>query len=103
MRAILWMAFLGVIVLLGVAAFSSFYTVDRTEYAYVTQFGEHVATVDGEFDAGWHWKLPWPVQSVQRLEHRLQLFDLEVPEVLTRDPKDQSIDKTLSLGAFVCW
>ena len=74
---------------------------DRTEFVYVTQFGQHVATFDGDSDAGWHWKLPWPIQSVQRLDHRLQVFDLPETEVLTRDR--QTVDKTLTVGAYVCW
>jgi regulator of protease activity HflC (stomatin/prohibitin superfamily) len=37
------------------------YTVDQAEYAFVTQFGEPVRTLDGEADAGLHVKWPWPV------------------------------------------
>jgi membrane protease subunit HflC len=103
MRVFLWLIGLGVLVLLGVLAFTSFFTVDRTEFVYLTEFGQHVATFDGDTDAGWHWKLPWPVQSVQRLDHRLQVFDLPETEVLTHDPKGQTIDKTLTIGAYVCW
>jgi len=103
MRFLFWLAASALIVVLATAALSSFFTVDRTEFVYVTQFGQHVATHDGESDAGWHWKLPWPVQSVQRLDHRLQVFDLPETEVLTHDPKGQTIDKTLTIGAYVCW
>jgi modulator of FtsH protease HflC len=92
---------IAVLVLLGALALSSYYTVDRTEFVYVTQFGQHVATQDGDNEAGWHWKLPWPIQSVQRLDHRLQVFDLPETEVLTRDR--QTVDKTLTVGAYVCW
>jgi membrane protease subunit HflC len=84
-------------------ASSSLLAVDRTEFAYVTQFGEPVATYDGEADAGLHFKLPWPVQSVQRLDHRLQVFDLPGAELLTHDPEGQTIDKTLTISAYVCW
>jgi membrane protease subunit HflC len=103
MRPLLWLVGLTLIAVGLIAALSCYFTVDRTEYVYVTQFGQHVATVDGETDAGWHWKLPWPVQTVQRLDHRLQVFDLPETEVLTHDPKGQTIDKTLSIGAYVCW
>ena len=54
-------------VLLVVLARMCFFTVDPTEYVYVTQFGRHVATYDGqdqEADAGLHLRWPWPVQSV---------------------------------------
>jgi membrane protease subunit HflC len=82
---------------------TSCYTVDRAEYVYVTQFGRPVETFDGATDAGLHFKLPWPVQSVQRLDHRLQIFDLAGAELLTHDPKGNTIDKTLTVSAYVCW
>jgi membrane protease subunit HflC len=129
-----------VLVLLAWAGWSAAYTVDRTEYVYVTEFGRHVATHDGASDGGLHWKWPWPVQSVQRLDRRLQYFDLPDTELLTRDQgvrpqylamvggptwsglaltavkdipeleadgnlleKTGSIDKTITVSAFVCW
>src|ERR1043166_6944713 len=65
----------------------------------------HVQTFDGasDADAGLHVKWPWPVQSVQRLDRRLQYFDLPGAELLTRDPKRNTIDRTLTLDAYVCW
>src|SRR4051794_34804365 len=83
----------------------SLFTVDRTEFVYVTQFGRHVATYDGEKDteAGLHVKWPWPVQSVQRLDRRLQYFDLPGAELMTHDAKGKTIDKTLTVDAYVCW
>jgi membrane protease subunit HflC len=83
----------------------SVFTVDRTEFAYLTQFGRPVAVFDGADDgqAGLHFRLPWPIQSVQRLDRRLQYFDLPGAELLTRDPKKNTIDKTLTIDAYVCW
>jgi membrane protease subunit HflC len=83
----------------------SVFTVDAAEYAYVTQFGRRIAVHDGgdEDDAGLHWKLPWPVQAVQRLDRRLQSFDLPGAELLTRDRGGNTIDKTLTIDAYVCW
>ena len=97
---------LGVLILvLGVLlARLCVFTVDRTEFVYLTQFGRHVATYDGAGeDAGLHVKWPWPIQSVQRLDRRLQYFDLPGAELLTRDPKRNTIDKTLTIDAYVCW
>jgi modulator of FtsH protease HflC len=82
---------------------TSFFAVDRTEFAYVTQFGKPIVTYDGATDAGLHIKLPWPIQSVQRIDHRLQVFDLAAAELLTNDPKGKTIDKTLTISAYVCW
>ena len=58
---------------------------------------------DGAADAGLHLKWPWPIESVQRLERRLQVFDLPPTESLTRDPQKRTVDKTLAVDAFVCW
>jgi membrane protease subunit HflC len=91
------------VLVLLLAASSSFFAVDRTEFAYVTQFGRPIATYDGASDAGLHGKLPWPFQAVQRLDHRLQVFDLAGAELLTHDPKGKTIDKTLTISAYVCW
>jgi membrane protease subunit HflC len=79
------------------------YTVDRAEYVYVTQFGRHVATHDGATDGGLHWKLPWPIQSVQRVDSRLQYFDLPETELLTHDDAKKTVDKTITVVAYVCW
>jgi membrane protease subunit HflC len=100
-RLLLLVAGLSLVVL----ARLSLFTVDRTEYVYLTQFGRHVATYDGADDnqAGLHLKWPWPVQSVLRLDRRLQSFDLTGAELLTRDPRRNTIDKTLTIDAYVCW
>jgi membrane protease subunit HflC len=82
---------------------TTLYTVDRSEFVYVTQFGRHVATNDGQAEGGLHFKLPWPVQSVQRLDRRLQYFDLPETELLTHDSEGKTIDKTLAVVAYVCW
>src|SRR5229473_6568635 len=89
-----------VIVFIG---YLSTFTVDRTELVYVTQFGRLVGVYDGAKDAGLHWRWPWPVQSVQRLDRRLQVFDLPEIELLTRDDKGETIDKTITVDAYVCW
>src|SRR4051812_17019336 len=77
----------------------SVFTVDRAEYAYQTRFGRHVATYDGADDAeaGLHFKWPWPIESVQRVDRRLQSFDLPGAELMTRDAQGSTIDKTLTV------
>jgi membrane protease subunit HflC len=79
------------------------FTVDQAEYVYVTQFGRPIATLDGATTAGLHVKLPWPIQAVQRLDRRVQLFDLPPAELLTHDPQGRTIDRTLTVEAYVCW
>src|SRR5258708_1508744 len=68
-------------------------TGDRAEYAYVTRFGRATATLDGakEDEAGLHLKWPWPIESVQRFDQRLQYFDLPGAELMTLDAKANTI------------
>jgi modulator of FtsH protease HflC len=87
-----------------IVAPSTLFTVDRTEFVYLTQFGRRVAVFDGASadQAGLHFKWPWPVQAVQRLDRRLQAFDFGT-EVLTRDPLGNTIDTRLSVDVYVTW
>ncbi|MFO0842893.1 MAG: protease modulator HflC [Gemmataceae bacterium] len=97
--------YLLILPILGWLAYASTFTVDASDYVYLTQFGRRVAVLDGgdAGQAGLHLKLPWPVQAVQRLDRRLQSFDLPDAELLTRDPKGNTIDKTLTIDAYVVW
>jgi membrane protease subunit HflC len=65
------------------------YTVDTTEYAVVTQFGNPVSTV---LRPGLNFKLPDPVQSVQRFDNRIQVYEAEPLELLTSDKKSVKVD-----------
>lgn len=65
------------------------YTVDVTEYAVVTQFGNPVAVYD---NPGLKVKLPDPIQSVQRVDKRLQVYQTTSIELLTLDKKSISLD-----------
>jgi len=65
------------------------YKVDVTEYAVVTQFGNPVVTVA---EPGVRIKLPDPVQSVQRLDKRVQVYQADSLELLTLDKKSVAID-----------
>lgn len=65
------------------------YKVDVTEYAVVTQFGNPVATID---EAGIRIKLPDPLQSVRKLDKRVQIYQADSLELLTLDKKSVAID-----------
>src|SRR5690349_21674840 len=96
----------GVIVVVALAVVRlCVYTVDAAEYAYVTVLGRHVGTWDGSQSdqAGLHVGWPWPIQVVQRIDRRSQLFDLPTSELLTHDPEGKTIDKTLSVDGYVLW
>ena len=60
------------------------FIVDTTEYAVVTQFGRPVRTI---LEPGLHWKLPEPIQTVQRYDNRLQVYEAGQVEFLTKDKK----------------
>lgn len=65
------------------------YKVDVTEYAVVTQFGNPVAAID---KPGLRIKLPDPIQSVQRMDKRVQVYQTTAIELLTLDKKSVSLD-----------
>jgi membrane protease subunit HflC len=103
MRRILFLLVSAIVILILLRL--SVFTVDRAEYVYLTRFGRHVKTFDGAQDgeAGLHLKWPWPIESVQRYDQRLQYFDLPGAELLTRDAQGKTIDTTLTVDAYVCW
>src|SRR5262245_56513470 len=82
---------------------SAFYSVDQAEYVFVTRFGEPLAGTDGSTAAGLHFKAPWPIDSPQRIDRRVQSFDLPAVESLTRDPVTGTVDKTLAVDASATW
>lgn len=52
------------ILILGITAFTSWYTVDESEQAVILTFGH---ADEGVSEPGLHFKLPWPIQSVHKL------------------------------------
>ncbi|MGB4659194.1 MAG: protease modulator HflC [Mobilitalea sp.] len=65
------------------------YKVDETEYAVITQFGNPVTTIS---EPGLKFKLPDPIQSIQRLDKRVQIYQADSLELLTLDKKSVSIN-----------
>lgn len=74
---------------LAVTGFSAvnliFFQVDSTEYVVVTQLGKPIRAVT---DPGLHWKLPDPIQSLQRFDNRISVFLPTKSEFLTKDKKN---------------
>ncbi|MFJ8245765.1 FtsH protease activity modulator HflK [Peribacillus asahii] len=52
------------IVILGIVGISTWYTVDESDQAVILTFGKVEQTVA---EPGLHFKLPWPIQSVEKL------------------------------------
>ncbi|MCL4294365.1 MAG: protease modulator HflC [Anaerolineae bacterium] len=71
-----------------------FFTVDTTEYAIVTQFGNPVRAIT---QPGLYLKLPDPVESVQTINNQLQIYNLPQIELLTQDKKNIVIE------AYATW
>ena len=94
---------IALVVLLVLWGRTALYAVNQAEYAFVTRFGERVAVYDGAEEAGLHFKAPWPIDAVQRIDRRVQSFDLPAVESLTRDPINRTVDKTLAVDAYVTW
>lgn len=65
------------------------YTVDTTENVVVTQFGNPVNIV---LEPGLKFKLPDPIQSVQRFDNRIQVYKAQPLELLTNDKKSVTVD-----------
>ncbi|MBW1862730.1 MAG: protease modulator HflC [Deltaproteobacteria bacterium] len=85
---------LGIIVVLVYVLITALVAVDVTEIVVITQFGKPVRVVT---DAGLAIKWPDPVQTVIRLDKRLQGLDSNVGEYLTNDKKN------LVLSNFILW
>ena len=51
-------------IILGLSAFTTWYTVDESEQAVILTFGK---VEEGISEPGLHFKLPWPIQSVEKL------------------------------------
>lgn len=92
MKKLAWLAGAGALaaVILSLTCF----VVGENRFAVVTQFGKPVRIID---KAGLYFKLPDPVQTVDRYDHRLQLFESKPVEYLTKDKKN------IILKCFMCW
>ncbi|MFC4403689.1 FtsH protease activity modulator HflK [Gracilibacillus xinjiangensis] len=59
-----WIGIVAAAIVLGVVALTSWYTVDESDQAVVITFGK---ADEGITEPGLHFKLPWPVQTVEKL------------------------------------
>lgn len=68
--------------------------VGEEEAAVVTRFGDPVRVLD---EAGLHWKAPWPIDDVARVDLRRRTFETGHAEMLTKDRKN------IVLVGFAIW
>src|ERR1700753_910482 len=70
------------------------FQVRQSEGVVVSTFGKPSDTIT---NAGFNWKLPWPIQSVNRFDQRVQTFADIPSETLTAD------NTMLVVNLFVGW
>lgn len=81
--------------LLGIFALLLFmFQVRQTEVALVTTFGKPSRHIE---EPGPYFKLPWPIQKVQKFDKRIQSFEDKFEETLTQDGKN------LLVNVFAGW
>ncbi len=94
MKATRWWRLAAAALLLVLIVPSCFFTIHETEVGIVTRFGKPRSS---EVKPGLHFKLPWPIDSVLRLDQRVLVFDNEPAEMLTRDKRNVLVD------SFILW
>ncbi len=86
--------FLVLATLLFLAGNLIFFSVDETQYAVVTQFGEPVKAITRP---GLQWKWPEPIQSVTFYDNRIIVLNPNKAEYLTSDKKNIVVEN------YVAW
>jgi membrane protease subunit HflC len=85
---------IALIVLLILLFFMIGFQVRQTELAVLTRFGQPVRVID---HPGLYLKWPWPIETVNRFDGRLNFFDIRISEALTRDKRN------VIVPVFVVW
>lgn len=70
------------------------YTVSRTDYVVLTQFGKPVDTVS---DPGLHFKRPGFLETVNRIEKRTHIFNTKPIQLLLGDKNP------IIITCYICW
>ncbi len=83
------------LLLLGLLVFStSTFQVRENESAVLTAFGKPVRVIK---EPGLYPRLPWPFQSVQRFDARLDFYEARISEALTLDKRN------VIVPVFIAW
>ena len=77
-----------IIVIIAVGLATSFFTIDETEQAIVTQLGKPIRDVN---QSGLHFKIPL-IQKVRSFEARVLEYDADARKITTKDKKQLFID-----------
>lgn len=87
-RTLLWVALVLFAVVAIIVVTTSWYTVDESEQAVVITFGQADETIQ---DSGLHFKMPWPIQSVEKLSK--ETFSLQFGYKQNPDGTVETFDK----------
>lgn len=83
------------LLLLGLLVFATgSFQVRENEFAVLTAFGKPVRVVR---EPGLYPRLPWPFQSVQRFDARLDFYEARISEALTLDKRN------VIVPVFIAW
>ena len=86
MASKLLIGLLGLGLLIGL---SSVFIVDERELAIKFRLGE---IVDSDFEPGLHFKVPWPVNNVRKVDRRVLTLDTRPERFLTGEKKNVTVD-----------
>src|SRR5882724_11708966 len=77
---------IGALLVLVFASLLFSFQVRQTEIALVTTFGKPTRSINTDPDKpepGWKFKLPWPIQKVQKFDKRIQNLESKFNEGFT--------------------
>ncbi|MBA4537096.1 FtsH protease activity modulator HflK [Bacillus aquiflavi] len=83
------------VILLGVTAVSTWYTVDESEQAVILTFGKAGEAIN---EPGLHFKLPWPIQKVEKLSKETFSLKFGNNEKEDADLKGKKADTKMITG-----
>ncbi|WP_102345314.1 FtsH protease activity modulator HflK [Bacillus sp. Marseille-P3661] len=93
------------ILVLGITALTSWYTVDESEQAVILTFGE---LEEGIMEPGLHFKMPWPIQEVRKTSKETYSLQFgyreengEVVEEIEQDTRMITGDENIVLADLV--
>ncbi|MDE2953284.1 MAG: protease modulator HflC, partial [Gemmatimonadota bacterium] len=78
-----------VVVLVGLVAYSCFYTIHETQQGVLTNFGKISPPVK---EPGLHVKWPWPISKIYKVDRRIQTLNGLTHELITEDQKNVLVD-----------
>lgn len=84
----------GLLLLVLLGAATATFQVRENEFAVLTAFGKPVRVVK---EPGLYPRLPWPFQSVQRFDARLDFYEVRISEALTLDKRN------VVVPVFIAW